>query len=74
MLTANSCLLTKEDMKNPDRVPRWLIKEYQTFHNTVMDKTFPCYFGMNAEKKVSFVMHILHRKIGPISQKLWKAF
>lgn len=51
MLTANSCLLTKEDMKNPDRVPRWLIKEYQTFHNTVMDKTFPCYFGMNAEKR-----------------------
>lgn len=51
MLTANSSLLTKEDMTNPDRVPKWLIKEYQTFHNTVTDKTFPCYFGMKAENK-----------------------
>jgi uncharacterized protein len=49
--TKQLTLLTKEDMTNPDRVPAWVIEEYETFHETVTDKTFPCYFGMAAEKK-----------------------
>ncbi|CAM3616771.1 YqcI/YcgG family protein [Cytobacillus oceanisediminis] len=49
MKTASKFLLTKEDMTNPDIVPEWVIKEYLTFHDTVTDKTFPCYFGMTAE-------------------------
>ncbi len=51
MLTANQSLLTKEDMTDPRRVPDWLLEEYRTFHNIVTDTTFPCYFGMKAEKK-----------------------
>lgn len=51
MKTANKFLLKKEDMTNPDIVPEWVINEYENFHKTVTDKTFPCYFGMNAEKK-----------------------
>lgn len=33
------------------RVPGWLSEEYQKFHCTVTDPTFPCYFGMGAERK-----------------------
>jgi len=51
MLTMKNTLLLKEDMTNPDIVPEWVIKEYETFHQTVTDKTFPCYFGMKAENK-----------------------
>ncbi|MDL4840559.1 YqcI/YcgG family protein [Aquibacillus rhizosphaerae] len=51
MTVKESYLLTKEDMVNPDIVPDWVIREYNTFHNVVTDKTFPCYFGMGAEKK-----------------------
>ena len=51
MQTTSPSLLTKEDMQNPDKVPPWLIQEYQTFHKLVTDKTFPCYFGMKAENK-----------------------
>ncbi|KZZ82625.1 MULTISPECIES: YqcI/YcgG family protein [Bacillaceae] len=51
MQTISSFLLTKEDMTNPEVVPQWVIDEYQTFHGVVTDATFPCYFGMKAEKK-----------------------
>ncbi len=51
MKTANKYLLEKEDMINPEIVPEWVIREYKNFHETVTDQTFPCYFGMNAEKK-----------------------
>ncbi|MET3576324.1 YqcI/YcgG family protein [Bhargavaea ullalensis] len=42
-------MLTKEDFAVRDDLPDWLLREYQTFHDTVTDKTFPCYFGMAAE-------------------------
>lgn len=48
--TANA-LLTKEDFAKRTDLPDWLLKEYRTFHKTVTDKTFPCYFGMNGELK-----------------------
>ncbi|MBP3951537.1 YqcI/YcgG family protein [Bacillus suaedae] len=48
--TANK-LLTKEEMTDPTIVPEWVIREYTTFHETVTNKTFPCYFGMKAENK-----------------------
>lgn len=51
MKTASKFLLTKEDMINPEIVPEWVIQEYKTFHDTVTDKTFPCYFGMTAEMR-----------------------
>jgi len=49
MITTNKALLTKEDFATRDDLPEWLLKEYETFHNIVTDKTFPCYFGMAAE-------------------------
>ncbi len=56
-----SLLLTKEDMVNDQIVPDWVLKEYQTFHSTVTDPTFPCYFGMSAENKgelrYSYITH-----------------
>ncbi|MCS0790596.1 YqcI/YcgG family protein [Cytobacillus firmus] len=51
MKTASKFLLSKEDIINPDIVPEWVIQEYKTFHDTVTDKTFPCYFGMTAEMR-----------------------
>ncbi|KSU84395.1 hypothetical protein GA0061096_0477 [Fictibacillus enclensis] len=51
MKTANRYLLEKEDMTKPEIVPKWVIEEYKNFHQTVTDKTFPCYFGMSAEKR-----------------------
>lgn len=48
--TANA-LLTKEDFAKRTDLPDWLLREYRTFHKTVTDKTFPCYFGMNGELK-----------------------
>lgn len=54
-------LLTKEDFENDKSLPDWLLKEYQTFKNTVTDKTFPCTFGMAAEKngelRYSYISH-----------------
>ena len=49
MIKPNEALLTKDDFKTRDDLPEWLLKEYETFHNTVTDKTFPCYFGMAGE-------------------------
>ncbi|TAA69142.1 YqcI/YcgG family protein [Planococcus salinarum] len=51
MVTAYKALLTKEDFATRQDLPEWLLKEYETFHNTVTDKTFPCYFGMSGELK-----------------------
>lgn len=61
METTSTYLLEKDDMVNPSIVPNWVIDEYNTFNKTVTDKTFPCYFGMTAEKKgelrYSFIQH-----------------
>lgn len=51
MLTKQQALLTKEDFSTRADLPEWLLHEYQTFHNIVIDKTFPCYFGMSGELK-----------------------
>lgn len=51
MITTHSALLTKEDFEKRDDLPEWLLREYQTFENTVTDKTFPCYFGMSGQKR-----------------------
>jgi FPC/CPF motif-containing protein YcgG len=37
-------------MADPARVPDWLIREYRSFHETVIDEDFPCNFGLAAEK------------------------
>nr|WP_255723355.1 YqcI/YcgG family protein [Sporosarcina sp. ACRSL] len=44
-------LLKKEDFATRTNLPEWLLKSYRTFHKTVTDKTFPCYFGMGGELK-----------------------
>lgn len=44
-------LLTKQDMEDGKDLPKWLLQEYRTFHDTVTDASFPCYFGMKAENK-----------------------
>ena len=44
-------LLTKEDFQTRSDLPSWLYVEYETFHQTVTDKTFPCFFGMSGELK-----------------------
>ena len=51
MNLTTQALLTKEDFQTRTDLPEWLLNEYQTFHNTVTDKTFPCYFGMSGELK-----------------------
>ena len=51
MITKGHTLLTKEDFQTRTDLPNWLYKEYETFHNTVTDKTFPCFFGMSGELK-----------------------
>ena len=51
MIQIDKALLTKEDFAERTDLPDWLLKEYQTFHETVTDKTFPCYFGMGGELK-----------------------
>ena len=51
MNSTTSYLLEKEDMVKPSIVPNWVMNEYNTFQQTVTDKSFPCYFGMTAEKK-----------------------
>lgn len=45
MITKGQALLTKEDFHNRTDLPSWLYSEYETFHNTVTDKTFPCFLG-----------------------------
>jgi uncharacterized protein len=61
MKNTSTYLLEKEDMINPSIVPNWVIEEYNTFRRTVTNQTFPCYFGMSAEKKgelrYSFITH-----------------
>ncbi|MEI3606277.1 YqcI/YcgG family protein [Pseudogracilibacillus sp. SE30717A] len=51
MKTAEKFLYSKEDMKNPDFVPNWVIEEFHTFDQIVSDKTFPCTFGLAAHKR-----------------------
>jgi len=51
MILKDKALLTKEDFAERTDLPDWLLKEYRTFHETVTDKTFPCYFGMGGELK-----------------------
>ena len=51
MIETKRALLTKEDFETRTDLPEWLVREYETFENTVMDKTFPCYFGMNGQRK-----------------------
>jgi len=54
-------LLTKEEMTNEMIVPKWVVQEYKNFREVVTNKTFPCYFGMSAEKKgelrYSYISH-----------------
>lgn len=49
MIKIGKDLLERKDFETRDDLPDWLISEYQTFHNIVTDKTFPCYFGMAGE-------------------------
>ena len=49
MIRVDDALLTKDDFVKRTDLPDWLINEYRTFHKTVTDKTFPCYFGMAGE-------------------------
>lgn len=46
MIQVSNALLTKEDFTKRTDLPKWLLNEYQTFHEVVTDKTFPYYFGM----------------------------
>lgn len=61
MTTQQSCLLEQKDMSNLELVPDWLPHAYRVFRQTVLDPTFPCYFGMGAERKgelrYSFLPH-----------------
>lgn len=51
LIQTSDALLTKEDFKERTDLPEWLLREYETFHNIVTDKTFPCTFGMAGENK-----------------------
>ncbi|WP_227396881.1 YqcI/YcgG family protein [Jeotgalibacillus aurantiacus] len=64
MVNKSSGLLTKEDMQDHERLPDWLVQEYKTFEKTVLDPTFPCYFGMKGQRKGEL-------RYAYISQKDW---
>ncbi|WP_100331235.1 YqcI/YcgG family protein [Bacillus xiapuensis] len=51
MAVKSNDLLTKREITDPKLVPKWLIDEYRVFHQVVTNETFPCMFGMTAEKK-----------------------
>ena len=51
MMETKTHLLEKKDMTDSQVVPEWVTAEYKTFHDIVTNPTFPCYFGMKAEKK-----------------------
>ncbi|MBE1553226.1 YqcI/YcgG family protein [Sporosarcina limicola] len=51
MTRTNKVLLSKEDFGERPDLPDWLLNEYKSFHETVTNKTFPCYFGMVGELK-----------------------
>ncbi len=61
MTVTNNYLLTKEEMQNPNVVPDWVLREYKNFNKVITTKTFPCTFGMAAEKKgelrYSYISH-----------------
>ncbi len=61
MIQTEDALLTKEDFANRNNLPDWLLTEYRTFHETVTDSTFPCYFGMagqlKGELRYAYVTH-----------------
>ncbi|PID02033.1 YqcI/YcgG family protein [Sporosarcina sp. P2] len=64
LIQTSNALLTKEDFTERNDLPEWLRREYQTFHDIVTDKTFPCYFGMAGENKGEL-------RYAYISQKDW---
>ncbi|MDM5154231.1 YqcI/YcgG family protein [Bacillus sp. DX1.1] len=57
----HSYLLDNEAMKNRSDIPSWVSQEFENFSNVVLEKTFPCYFGLTALKKnelrYSFLSH-----------------
>ncbi|PAQ16457.1 YqcI/YcgG family protein [Bacillaceae bacterium SAOS 7] len=61
MRVSTHSLLTQRDMNNEKLVPQWVVNEYQHFHQVVTDRTFPCTFGLTAEKKgelrYSYITH-----------------
>ncbi|MFB5660203.1 YqcI/YcgG family protein [Alteribacillus sp. HJP-4] len=61
MKLTKSRLLTKEDMTKAEMLPEWAAREYINFHEVVTNDTFPCYFGMSAERKgelrYSYISH-----------------
>ncbi|WP_037464186.1 YqcI/YcgG family protein [Shimazuella kribbensis] len=58
-------LIDQELIKNAGSfLPDWFHTQYQTFRSTVLQPTFPCYFGMNGEKKGEL-------RYGFISQDDW---
>lgn len=59
-------LLTQEKIMNCPDVPNWLTEEYQTFRSIVTSETFPCFFGLHAEKRGEL-------RYGYISQKDWSS-
>ncbi|CAM4099852.1 YqcI/YcgG family protein [Bacillus manliponensis] len=56
-----SYLLDNTDMKIREDIPSWVGEEFHTFSSVVLDKEFPCYFGLTALKKnelrYSFLAH-----------------
>ena len=61
MTVTHSYLFTKEEMTNPRLVPQWAMEQYANFRKIVINRTFPCTFGMSAEKKgelrYSYISH-----------------
>lgn len=47
----NVLMLTQKDMDDQTKIPKWLVKEYETFSKMVLNPKFPCYFGTLAERK-----------------------
>src|SRR5699024_5150756 len=61
MTDTGSCLLTKQNFREPESLPEWVSNEYKTFDKVVTHKTFPCTFGLSAqtrgELRYSYITH-----------------
>src|SRR5690625_4057105 len=61
MSEKEAILLTKQSFADPESLPDWLLEEYAVFADIVTDQSFPCYFGVSAQKRgelrYSYITH-----------------
>src|SRR5690625_1451368 len=71
MAEKEAILLTKQSFADPESLPDWLLEEYAVFADIVTDQTFPCYFGVSAQKRGELrYSYITHNEWGHLPETL----